>query len=248
GRRLRIAWAASALLVLLAACNADAGRSGEDRRLAGRGLNRSEEATIGAYLRAAADLQTQVAVAVTALPTAERGAPPAPFAQAWSVGVRSVEEVTSLPNYSSQSGDALTIEPRGAFVIVRLAVAYTGSRGSGSFPWWNLRLRDGAGRTFTPQATATASYAVADPDVRRSRQSGKYRPGAIYDEGVVFDVPSNSDELSLRSADNTFSVAISSSEQSSQLSGERGTNEMAKARNYVELRGVRSVDRGTPAR
>src|SRR5690242_6497939 len=54
-------------LVLLSACTTDQGRSGEDRRLAGRGLSRGEEATIGAFLQQADDLQTRIAVATTAL-------------------------------------------------------------------------------------------------------------------------------------------------------------------------------------
>jgi hypothetical protein len=208
GRRVHVVWVGMALLVLLGACSPDAGRSGEDRRLAGRGLSRGEEATIGAYLRDAADLQTRVAVATTALPTAERGSPPAPFAQAWSVGLRSVAEAPSLPNYSTQSGDSLTIEPRGLFLVVRLAVAYTGQRDASSFPWWDLRLRDAAGRTFTPQSAATASFAVADPEVRASRDAGKYRPGAVHDEGVVFDVPPSLRRLTLESADDTFSLDL----------------------------------------
>src|SRR5690349_16741844 len=43
-------------LILLSACTTDQGRSGEDRRLAGRGLSHGEEATIGAYLQQADDL------------------------------------------------------------------------------------------------------------------------------------------------------------------------------------------------
>ncbi len=196
-------------LVLLSACTTDQGRSGEDRRLAGRGLSRGEEATIGAYLQQADDLQTRIAVATTALPTSERGNLPVPFAQAWNVGVRSVDRLTSLPNYSTKSGDPLTIEPHGEFLVVRLAVAAASSRAGGTFPWWDLRLQDGGGRTFTPQSAATASFAMTDPGVRDARASGARRSGAVHDEGVVFDVPPNLSHLTLRSDDNTFSLDIS---------------------------------------
>ncbi|MBA3413684.1 MAG: hypothetical protein H0U10_00465, partial [Chloroflexia bacterium] len=168
-------------------------------------MNTTDWATIGAYQQDVHDLETQVALLATAVPTAAPATPVVPFAEAWSVSIGGITRAASYPSSSAQAGDSLTIEARGVFIAVRLEVTNESLMPVNRFPWWTLRLRDDAGRTFTPQEEATDAYAAGEGAIGRPET---YQPGLVYDEAVVFDVPAEATGLALRSADNSLRLRL----------------------------------------
>jgi hypothetical protein len=183
------------LLALLAGCGL-----GSDQSRPGSG----DAATRTAAAGEVGALQGRVASAEAALPAEERATPIVPLAQAWRVGLAGVERVGSIPNYATESAAPLTLEARGVFVVVHLQLVNVGPTTAARFPWWDLRLRDASGRTFSPDQDAAVSYGVADPAVRRARQAAKYQPGVVYPGAVVFDVPGDAVGVLLTSADGTL--------------------------------------------
>jgi hypothetical protein len=183
------------LLALLAGCGL-----GSDQPRPGSG----DAATRTALHGEIGALQGRVASAEAALPPEERATPLLPLAQAWRVGIAGVERVGSIPNYATTSGAPLTLVARGVFVVAHLQLVNTGTQAATQFPWWNLRLRDRLGRTFSPDEDATVSYGIADPAVRRARQAATYKPGVVAPGAVVFDVPGDAVGVLLTSADGTL--------------------------------------------
>jgi hypothetical protein len=201
-RRLPLGCLAVGLLALLAACGSGGGG----------GMTTEEWATIGAYQREVATtrqevaaLDTRVAALLTAVPTPEPATPAALFAETWSVAVTGIGHAFSDPNPATSVADPPELEARGAFLAVRLAVSHDGAEPVPRFPWWSLRLNDGAGHTFTPQEEATVAY-VTSQGVRRP---AAYQPVLVYDEAVVFDVPKELvGQFTLRSADGSLSLPL----------------------------------------
>jgi hypothetical protein len=171
------------------------------------GLRQEDWATIGAYQQQVTSLGTQVAVLFTAIPTAEPATPELPFGQSWTVGVATATEAASYPDYTTQSSSGLTLEARGIFLALRLNVVNATLQPVSQFPWWDLRLRDRQGRTFSPNKAATQSYVIVETHVSESRPD-EYQPGLSYDEAVVFDVPKEAADLSLTAGDGSLNVSI----------------------------------------
>ena len=194
-RRLVLGWFGVGFLTLLAACGSESER----------GLSPEEWATVSAYQQEVVRLETQVAALFTAIPTEAPATPTVPIASAWNVAISGVTRATSYPNYATESDAPLTLEARGVFLAIRLDVVNAGLQPVEQFPWWTLRLHDGAGRTFTPQENATASYVVAEAGIVKPEE---YQPGVVYDEAVVFDVPPEARDFTLRSADGTLSLNL----------------------------------------
>ena len=205
-RRLPLGWFAVGLLALLAGCG----------RGADSGMTTEEWATVGAYQREVATtrqeiaaLDTRVAALLTAVPTPKPATPAALIAETWSVSVTGIGHAFSYPNPATSVADPPELEARGAFLAVRLAVSHAGAEPVPRFPWWSLRLNDGAGHTFTPQEEATVAF-VTSQGVRRP---AAYQPLLVYDEAVVFDVPKELvGEFTLRSADGSLSLPLTPSE------------------------------------
>ena len=203
---LPLGWLAVGLLGLLSACG-----SGSEG-----GMTTEEWATVGAYQHEVATsrqevaaLDTRVAALLTAVPTPEPATPTALLAETWSVSVTGIDHALSYPNPATSVAEPLELEARGAFLAVRLAVSHDGAEPMPRFPWWSLRLNDGAGHTFTPQEGATVAY-VKSQGLRRP---AAYQPMLVYDEAVVFDAPKElAGELTLSSADGSLSLPIPSSE------------------------------------
>lgn len=189
-----LGWSYLGLVALLAACGSGARR----------GESADDWATISAFQQQVTELETQVAVLSTFVPTVARSTPSPPFAEAWTVAVSGVMRTQSYPNYSTEIDAPLALEARGVFLAIKLKVANAGLQPVRRFPWWNLRLRDGMGRTFSPQVDATMSY-VIEEGIRRPEE---YQPGLVYDEAVVFDVPPTASGLVLRTEDGTLSLSL----------------------------------------
>ena len=202
-RAVLFGWLGAGLLAILAGCGGGAGG----------GMTTEEWATVGAYheevsttRREVGALNTQVAALFTAVPTNQPATPAVPFAQAWSVAVAGVERELRYPNPATPVADPPVVEAQGAFLAVRLAVSHAAPEPIPRFPWWSLRLDDGAGHTFTPQEEATEAF-VAAAGLRRPEA---YQPLLVYDEAVVFDAPAGfgADAATLRSADGTLALPL----------------------------------------
>jgi hypothetical protein len=198
-QRWLVGWFGVGLVALLTACGS--GATG--------GMNSNDWATIGAYEQGVTELETQVAVLVTTVPTPAPATPGVPFAEAWTVGIERVERGASFPNPLDEGDAPPIIEARGVFLAIRLTATNDTLDPAARFPWWSLRLRDDEARTFTPQEEATAAYVAGDAGLRRPES---YQPGLTYDEAVVFDVPVNAERLTLRSADDSLRIRFHTDE------------------------------------
>jgi hypothetical protein len=198
-RRVILAWSYVGLVALLAGCGSGATR----------GESADDWATFAAYQQDVTELETQVAVLSTFVPTVALSTPSPPFSEAWTVAVSGVMRTQSYPNYSTQIDAPLTLEARGVFLTIKLNVVNAGLQPVRPFPWWNLRLRDDMGRTFSPQVDATMSYMVEE-GIRRPEE---YQPGLVYDEAVVFDVPPTASGLVLRTEDGTLNLSLPAFEE-----------------------------------
>jgi hypothetical protein len=198
-RRWLVGWFGIGLVALLTACGSGATS----------GMNPDDWATIGAYEQGVTELETQVAVLVTAVPTPAPATPGVPLAEAWTVGIERVERGASLPNPLAEGDVSPIVEARGEFLAIRLSVTNDTLDPVARFPWWSLRLRDDEARTFTPQEEATAAYAAGYAGLHRPES---YQPGLTYDEVVVFDVPVNAERLTLRSADDSLRIRFHADE------------------------------------
>jgi hypothetical protein len=171
------------------------------------GLRQEDWATIGAYQQQVSSLDTKVAVLFTVIPTAEPATPAPPFGQAWTVEVVAVTEAASYPDYTTDSNSGVTLEARGIFLALRLNVVNASQQPVSQFPWWDLRLLDEQGRTFSPNKPATTSYVIAETHISESRPD-EYQPGLGYDEAVVFDVPQDAADLALTAEDGSLDVPV----------------------------------------
>ncbi len=191
GRRLALGWFGVPVLAILVGCGADAGR----------GLSSDEWATIGAYQQEVSVLQTQVGAAITAVPTPAPATPAGPLGAGWQVTIAKATRTASLTDPASPT----PVQARGVYLVLRLNVVNSGLTPVTRFPWWTLRVRDGAGRFFTPQQGATVTYAANAPDLDRPEA---FQPGLTYRAAVVFDVPATAGGLRLQAQDGSLDLPL----------------------------------------
>jgi hypothetical protein len=187
-RRLALGWFGFPVLALLVGCGP--GGTG--------GMTARDWATVGAYQDQVTQLQTQTSVLLTAVPHAT---PEPALGKGWRVTIESATRRPSLPGPTA----AAPLHARGVYVVLRLDVVNAGLQPVTRFPWWNLRLRDGAGRLFTPQEGATLAYVASDRDLDRPES---YQPGLAYREAVVFDVPPAASGWRLQADDGSLDLPL----------------------------------------
>ena len=185
-----LGWTSAGLASLLVAC-------GSDSR---PGLGPEDRATIGANQEQVAEIQTQVAALITAVPSARPATPVASFEQSWDVVVEGVTLTPSFLAATAEAGGDTVVEAHGTFLAVHLEVTNLGLVPFDRFPWWDLRLYDERGRMYTPQREATANFVASQSTIRKPDD---YQPGIVYDEAVVFDVPPEARGFVLASTDGT---------------------------------------------
>jgi hypothetical protein len=189
-RRLALGWFGIPVLALVVGCGAETGR----------GLSNDDWATITTYQREVNALQTQVGAVITAVPTLATATPAVAMGESWKV---TIATATRRPSVADPS--AASLQARGVFVVLRLAVVNAGLEPVARFPWWSLRLRDGAGRLFTPQESATLAYVAGDRTLDRPEA---YQPGLTYREAVVFDVPPDASGWRLQADDGSLDLPV----------------------------------------
>lgn len=197
-RRIGYLWLVAVVLTTMSACGS----------ASNSGLRSEDWATIGAYHQEVQSLKTQVATLLTTVPTLAPATPVPPFGQAWLVSIVDLRVEPSIPDFTSEANQGLTLEARGQFLAIRMVVTNAGFEPVQRFPWWNLRLRDPEGRIFTPDRGATTSF-IAETSIRERRPEA-YQPGLPYEEAVVFDVPPDQRQFVLVSADQTFALPLPS--------------------------------------
>lgn len=198
GPRRRVA----RFVAVLAACLIVLGSCGTTTD---RGLRSQDWATIGAYQQQVTDLQSRVAVLITAVPTNPPATPTVPFNDGWTVQIAKMSTAPAFPNGNDDPDEPATIEAVGVFLALDLVVVNQQFTPAAQFPWWQLRLRDQAGHIFTPVRAATAGYATDKRNIVRPEQ---YQPILEYPQAVVFDVPPTLSGVTLTSADGTLAVAL----------------------------------------
>jgi hypothetical protein len=191
GRRLALGWFGVPALAILVGCGP--GGTG--------GMTAKDWATVGAYQDQVTQLQTQTSVLLTAVPQAT---PVAPLGTGWQVTIADARRTASVADPASPT----PLQARGVYLMLRLDVVNAGLSPVTRFPWWTLRVRDGAGRFFTPQQEATTAYAATAPDLDRPES---YQPGLRYRAAVVFDVPATAGGLRLQAQDGSLDLPIPSS-------------------------------------
>ncbi|HEU0114961.1 MAG TPA: hypothetical protein VFQ80_09800 [Thermomicrobiales bacterium] len=187
-KRLALGWVGFPVLALLVGCGP--GGTG--------GMTARDWATVGAYQDQVTQLQTQTSVLLTAVP---RATPEPALGAGWKV---TIATATRRPSVADPSA-AAPLQARGVYVVLRLAVVNAGLEPAARFPWWNLRLRDAAGRLFTPQEGATLAYVASDRELDRPEA---YQPGLTYREAVVFDVPPDASGWRLQADDGSLDLAV----------------------------------------
>jgi hypothetical protein len=187
-RRLAFGWFGLLVLALLAGCGP--GGTG--------GMTARDWATVGAYQDQVTQLQTQTSVLLTAVP---RATPEPALGKGWQVTVTTATRRPSLPDQAA----AGPMQARGVYVVLRLSVVNAGLQPAARFPWWNLRLRDGGGRLFTPQEGATLAFIADDRELDRP---DSYQPGLTYREAVVFDVPPAATGWRLQADDGSLDLPL----------------------------------------
>jgi|SRR5581483_5568458 len=195
-RRLALGWFGVPALAVLVGCGADAGR----------GLSSDEWATIGAYQQEVSVLQTQVGAVITAVPTPAPATPAGPLGAGWQVTIAKATRTDRLIDPASPT----PVQARGVYLVLRLNVVNAGLTPVTRFPWWNLRVRDGTGRLFTPQQGATVTYAATAADLDRPEA---YQPGLTYRAAVVFDVPATATGLRLQAQDGSLDLPLPAAAQ-----------------------------------
>jgi len=103
--------------------------------------------------------------------------------------------VTDIRLTTSVSEGRDTVEAIERFASVLLTVRNTGDVPTSLAG--RLRLRDGRGREYTPNLTATAAVALRDED-RQDALAYELQPGLNIDLVVVFDVPDDAEDFRLR--------------------------------------------------
>jgi hypothetical protein len=180
---------------VLAACGSDESS----------GLRPDDWATIGAYEQHVVELNTQVAVLMTTVPTVAPATPQPPFATAWKIEVAEQFTAQSFPDPNVDGGESPDFKARGSYLVIEVTVQNVTLRPIDRFPWWQMRLVDAPGRLFTPDTDATDAYVATRTDVRKPNE---YQPSLSYSEVVVFDVPSDLAQPILGSADETLSLPL----------------------------------------
>jgi uncharacterized cupredoxin-like copper-binding protein len=117
----------------------------------------------------------------------------------WLIRVTGVE-IRTEPMESSAFG---SISPHGKFVVVYLEVTNDGLEAD-SFPYYDLALKDGAGRKYTSQQNATISVQIEELD----ETTDDYQPGLTYTTAIVFDVPLDAEDFTLTSEDDAFTLPV----------------------------------------
>ncbi len=196
-RRWFVAFGLVGLVGTLVGC----GSSGRDD------LRAESWATITTQQQQVVALQTQVA----GIEAIVRPSSPPPemmdFGRVWTVEVAAIERTSEFPRLTPSESGRTTVVARGIFVVVRMNVVNVSTEPVNSFAWWDLRLEDNTGRTFSPNELATESFVTARSDIREN-QPDEFQPRLVYEQGVVFDVPADEVELTLRSDDGTLTVPL----------------------------------------
>jgi hypothetical protein len=194
-RAVRLVAVLCILGAVLAACGSDDSS----------GLRPDDWATIGAYEQHVVELNTQVAVLLTTVPTVAPATPQPPFATAWKIEVAEQFTTQSFPDPNVDGGESPDFKARGSYLVIELRATNITQRPIGRFPWWQTRLVDAQGRLFTPDTDATDAYVATRTDVRKPNE---YQPSLSYSEVVVFDVPSDLANPILGSADETLNLPL----------------------------------------
>lgn len=166
---------------------------------------------------AVADLQTRVAALeigvvtpagtpfaspVTALasPVAAEGSDLGTTVRAgdWEITVTSTEASQGFKGIFEQQ------TPRGVYIIVRMSLTLTANAPL-AFPYNDLVLTDGAGRTFSLDADATSDWLIQNTDLTTYAE---LQPSLPYDVVALFDVPPDAAGLILTSGEQLFSVRL----------------------------------------
>ena len=169
------------------------------------GLRPDDWATIGAYEQNVVDLNTQVAVLMTTVPTAAPATPQPPFATAWKIEVADQFAAQSFPDPNVDGNEPPDFKARGSYLVIEVAATNITQRPITRFPWWQMRLVDAQGRLFTPDTEATDAFVATRTDVRKPNE---YQPSLTYSEVVVFDVPGDLAQPVLGSADETLNLPL----------------------------------------
>ncbi len=196
-KRSVVAYGLVGLVVTLVGC----GSSGRDN------LRAEGWATITSQQEQVVALQTQVG----AIEAIVRPSSPQPaemdFARVWAVEVASIERAAEFPRLTPSESGRTTVVAHGVFVVVRMNVVNVSTQPMDSFAWWDLRLEDTTGRTFSPNEQATESYVTTKSDIREN-QPDEFQPGLTYQQAVVFDAPVDQVQFTLGSDDGTLMVPL----------------------------------------
>jgi hypothetical protein len=100
--------------------------------------------------------------------------------------------------------DYETNTARGTYVLVHLVVTKSGNE-AGPFPYTDLSLKTGEGRTYPVDTHAlfNLQYNTYGLTIYTDLQ-----PGLPYETGVVFDVPPDSTQMALSTTDGLFNVPL----------------------------------------
>ena len=196
--RVRLALAAFGLLALTA-CQANIAPDRDSPR-----------ATVRAYERRVADLESQVAAReaeLTALadpPTAAPApTPPPTFAESWRI------EVSRPAELRPQVGvrDGLTpIAADGVFLVVPIRVTNLSAAPVAFNPFAELVVVDGQDRRFEPDAAASGAAYLVDYGYEAS--FGARQPGVPVPDVLVFDVAPDAAEFRLEAEDGSVSIPL----------------------------------------
>ena len=164
-------------------------------------------ATARAYERQVAELQRKLAaqeaqLTAVASPAAPTAVPPS-FAERWRVKVAGPVERRSQVGVR----DGLTpLAAAGSYLVVPIEITNLTDAPAAFNPGRELVLADGEDRTFDLDPAASGAAYLLDFGYEAS--FAPRQPGIPYADVLVFDVPTDAEDLVLQSTDESFSVPL----------------------------------------